>query len=298
VTRIRDFPVPVDGGSLDVAEYGDPDGYPVLAIHGITASSRSWPALARLLPEVRLIAPDLRGRGRSNAIEGDFGLARQRDDMQAILDVLGLDEVVVVGHSMGGFIALLLAAAEPERVKEVVLIDGGLPLSPPPGVDLDALLALTPEALLGQAFARLTKVFPFREDYEVFWRSHPAFAGVWNDDIAAYAHYDLEAVDKGFRPSAVPEAVALNQKELFGPDWYLDALHRVRQPATVLRAPLGLQAEPPGLYAPGVLQGWTSDLPQLEVVEVPGVNHYTIAMTRPGADLVADAARAAVARPR
>jgi pimeloyl-ACP methyl ester carboxylesterase len=196
---------------------------------------------------------------------------------------------------MGGFVAVLLAAAEPERVSEVVLIDGGLPLAPPPGVDLDALLALSPEALLGPAFERLTKVFPFRDDYEVFWKAHPAFAGVWNDDIAAYADYDLEAVDKGFRPSANPEAVAENQRELFGSDPYLDALHRVQQPVTVLRAPLGLQAEPPGLYAPGALDAFTSDVPQLEVVEVPDVNHYTIVMTRPGVDRVADAVRAAVA---
>lgn len=294
MTTIRDLHVPVDGGVLAVAEYGDPDGPPVLAIHGITASSRTWPALARLLPEVRLIAPDLRGRGRSNAVHEDFGLGRQRDDMRAVLDVLGLEEVVVAGHSMGGFVALLLAAAEPQRVREVVLIDGGLPLAPPPGVDLDQLLALSPEALLGPAFARLTRVFPSREEYAVFWQGHPAFAGVWNDDIAAYADYDLEPVGTGFRPSAIPEAVAVNQQELFGPDWYVDALHRVHQPTTVLRAPLGLQAEPPGLYPPGALNAFTSEIPQLEVIEVPDVNHYTIVMTRPGVDLVADAVRAAV----
>lgn len=135
--RIRDFAVPVDGGHLNIAEYGDPDGLPVLAVHGISSSSRVWPALARVVPEVRLIAPDLRGRGRSTAFTGDFGLARQRDDLRAILDVQDLERVVVAGHSMGGFVAMLLAAAEPDRVREVVLIDGGLPLAPPPGVDLD-----------------------------------------------------------------------------------------------------------------------------------------------------------------
>jgi pimeloyl-ACP methyl ester carboxylesterase len=294
---IRDVPIPVDGGRLNVAEYGAPDGPAVLAIHGITASSRCWPALARLLPEVRLIAPDLRGRGRSTAFTGDFGLARQCDDLRAILDVLRLDRVVVAGHSMGGFVAMLLAAAEPERVQEVVLIDGGLPLAAPPGVDLDALLRLSPDALLGPAWQRLTTVFPFREDSARFWKAHPAFAGSWNDDIAAYADYDLEAVDTGFRPSANPGAVAVNQRELYGPDWYVEALHRVRQPTRVLRAPRGLRDEPPGLYPPGVLNAWTADVPQLEVVEVPDVNHYTIVMTRPGVDRVADAVRAAVTRP-
>jgi lipase len=296
MTIIRDVTVPVAGGDLTVAEYGDPDGPPVLAIHGITASSRSWLALARLLPGVRLIAPDLRGRGRSNAFTEDFGLARQRDDMQAVLDVLQLDRVVVAGHSMGGFVAMLLAAAEPARVGEVVLVDGGLPLAVPPGVDLNALLRLSPAALLGPAWERLTRVFPSPDAYQAFWQAHPAFAGAWNDDIAAYAAYDLEPVDTGFRPSANPAAVAENQTELFGPEWYRRALRRVRQPTTVLRAPRGLQDEPPGLYAPGALQACTKDVPQLEVVEVPDVNHYTIVMTRPGVDRVADAVRAAVTR--
>ena len=296
MTTIRDVPVPVDGGTLNVAEYGDPDGVPVLAIHGITASSRSWPALARLLPGVRLIAPDLRGRARSNAFREGFGLAQHRDDMQAILDVLDLDGIVVAGHSMGGFVAALLAASEPRRVRELVLIDGGFPLATPPGVDLDQLLALSPEALLGPAWERLTKVFPFRDDYTRFWQTHPAFAGVWNDDIAAYADYDLEPTDKGFTPSANPAAVATDQKELFGSEFYDRMLGRITQPTTVLRASLGLQAEPPGLYAPGVLNGFTRLVPQLEVVEVPDVNHYTIVMTSPGVDQVATAVQAAVDR--
>ncbi|GAA2753608.1 alpha/beta fold hydrolase [Amnibacterium kyonggiense] len=291
---VRDRRVPVDGGSLAVAEYGDPDGPPVLAIHGISASSRSWLAVARLLPDVRLIAPDLRGRGRSTGFTDRLGLAQHRDDMRAVLDVLGLDRVVVVGHSMGGFVALPLAAAEPQRVASIVLVDGGLPLAPPPGVDLEDLLALSPEALLGPAWRRLTTVFPSREAAAGFWRAHPAFADAWTDDVAAYADYDLEPVDGGFRPSADPEAVAVNQKELFGPPWYRDALHRVRQPVAVLRAPLGLQAEPPGLYPPDALEGFVADVPQLEVVEVPDVNHYTVLMTRPGADRVAEAVRAAL----
>lgn len=292
----RDRAVPVDGGVLAVAEFGPEDGVPVLAIHGISASSRAWLALARLLPEVRLIAPDLRGRGRSTGIREDFGLARLRDDMQAVLDGLGLRRVVAVGHSMGAFVAAALAAAEPHRVPELVLVDGGFPLAPPPGVDVGELLTRSPAALLGPAFDRLTRVFASPDEYLDFWRAHPAFARAWTEDVAAYAVYDLTAVDGGFRPSADPEAVATAQKELFGSDWYSRVLERIAQPTTVLRAPLGLLAEPPGLYAPGVLNGFTADVPQLEVVEVPDVNHYTIVMASPGVDAVAAVVRGAVDR--
>ena len=73
-------------------------------------------------------------------------------------------------------------------------------------------------------------------------------------------------------------------------------LARITQPTTVLRAPLGLQAEPPGLDPPGALNAFSADVPQLEVVEVPDVNHYTILMTRPGVDAVADVVRRAATR--
>jgi hypothetical protein len=86
------------------------------------------------------------------------------------------------------------------------------------------------------------------------------------------------------------------QRELYGDDLHSRMLARITQPTTVLRAPLGLQAEPPGLYAPGVLNAFTADVPQLTVIEVPDVNHYTVLMTRPGVDAVADVVRRAVPR--
>lgn len=291
----RDRTLAVDGGELGVAECGPGDGATVLAIHGITASSRAWLALARQLPGVRLVAPDLRGRGRSGGLPGPFGLDQHRADLRLLLDDVGADRVTVVGHSMGAFVAILLAASEPDRVAELVLVDGGFPLAIPHGIDPAQLLELSPAALLGPAFERLARVFPSRSDYSAFWRQHPAFAGGWTDDLASYADYDLVSTASGFRSSGNPVAVTADQRELFGPDWYLRSMSRVRQPTTVLRAPLGLQAEPPGLYAPGVLETFRSVIPQLCVVEVPAVNHYTVLMTRPGADAVAAAVRAALA---
>ncbi|WP_375399186.1 alpha/beta fold hydrolase [uncultured Amnibacterium sp.] len=291
MTEWRTHAVAVDGGDLAVAETGPEDGPVLLAIHGITASSRSFAALVGALPEVRIVAPDLRGRARSNDLPGPYGLRRHAQDVRHVLHALRLDSVVALGHSMGGFVTLLAAADEQERIASVVLVDGGLPLTPPPGVDLDAI---DPKALLGPAFERLTRVFPSRAEYEQFWIGHPAFAGQWSDDLAEYVDYDLDEVPGGFRPSAVPDAVAADQRELFGPEWYVEALHSVHQPVVVLRAPLGLQAQPPGLYPPGALEAARQELPQLRIVEVPGVNHYTIVMASPGVDEVAAAVRTAL----
>lgn len=79
--------------------------------------------------------------------------------------------------------------------------------------------------------------------------------------------------------------------ELYGPEWYVEALRGLRMPVTVLRAPRGLlDAEP--LYAPGALEEFAALVPQLRVVEVHDVNHYTILFAARGAEQVAAAADA------
>src|SRR5699024_1531258 len=88
----------------------------VVAVHGVTASHRCWLSLAEELPEVRIVAPDLRGRGRSNQITGPFGLATHADDVAAVLGHLRVDNAVVAGHSMGGFVALVTADRYPDMV--------------------------------------------------------------------------------------------------------------------------------------------------------------------------------------
>src|SRR5512140_1393387 len=117
--------VPVAGGSLRLATWAG-TGSPVLAVHGITSSSRSWPFLAQELDRP-LVAPDLRGRGRSNRLPGPYGLAAHAEDCAAVLEAVADEPVVAVGHSMGGFVATVLAARRPDLVRGVVLVDGGLP---------------------------------------------------------------------------------------------------------------------------------------------------------------------------
>ena len=283
-----DGTVQVDGGELAVAVWpADADAPVVLAVHGITASSRSFLALAAELDGMRVVAPDLRGRGRSDRLPPPYGLEQHATDLRRLLEVIGADRVTLVGHSMGAFVATLLAAAEPERIASVVLVDGGLPLAAPPGVDVS-----DPRPMLGPVFERLARVFPSRDAYRDYWRQAPAFArpGDWTEEVEAYIQYDLQPVDGGFRPSANPDAVTADQAELYGSPVHLDALRALQQPVTFVRAPRGLQDESPGLYPPDRTP--TDLVPQLELVEVPDVNHYTILMTSPGVDRVAEAIRA------
>ncbi|HEY1098288.1 MAG TPA: alpha/beta hydrolase [Myxococcota bacterium] len=115
--------VDVDGLRLRVRTLGD-GPHNVLLLHGWMASSRVWDDL---LPHLdlrgrRLIVPDLRGSGGSGsaASTSGYGLVRFVADLVAILDALDVGSATVIGNSMGGQLALCLAAARPQRVDGVV----------------------------------------------------------------------------------------------------------------------------------------------------------------------------------
>ena len=129
------FDVPVNGGELAVYRWPG-EGPIVLAAHGLTSNAYSWGVVADALGgDVTLIAPDLRGRGRSNGLPGPFGIAQHADDLAMVLDAIGAEQVVVAGHSMGGFIASMFAVRHAARARELVLVDGGPPFQAPPGDD-------------------------------------------------------------------------------------------------------------------------------------------------------------------
>ena len=169
----------------------------MLLIHGVTASHLSWPLVAERLAGVRVIAPDLRGRGRSNTLEGPAGLAAHARDLVAVLDALDVDRAVVVGHSMGAFVGLVLGDLYPERVSRLVLVDGGLPLDVPAGLSSDEVIQL----VLGPTAERLAMRFASLEDYLDFWRAHPAFRRDWSPALEAYLAYDLVGEAPDLRPA-------------------------------------------------------------------------------------------------
>ena len=205
--RYRTVDVPVRGGTLRVGLW-EPGRTPpmrdiadaptILAIHGVTASHRCWDMLAAALPGYRLIAPDLRGRGRSNALPGPYGMAQHADDMADVLDFLGVPQALVVGHSMGGFVSVMFAHRHAGRVASLLLVDGGMPLRMPEGMTTDSLIAA-----LGPAADRLSMTFPDHEAYRNFWRVHPAFVDSWNEAVTDYIDYDLVGIPPELHPATL-----------------------------------------------------------------------------------------------
>lgn len=281
--RIHD--VAVDGGTLRVGEWGpdDPGAPTVIAVHGITASHMAWAVIAEAMPQVRLVAPDLRGRGRSAGLPGPFGMVRHAADLEAVIEALELPRATLVGHSMGAFVAVVAAHLHPDRFSEVFLVDGGLPLAIPAGISREDLF----EATLGPAARRLSMTFPDRAAYLEFWKQHPAFTVEWSQAIVDYANYDLTGTEPELRPSTSFEAVKQDSVDLYGGESVLAALAGLRQPTTLMTAPRGLLNQTPGLYSPSEVERWRAELPAVTIREVPDVNHYTIVMGAAGAGAVA-----------
>ncbi len=286
--QYRTRQVPVRGGAIAIGEWGPADGPVMLAVHGITASHLAWQELAALLPDVRIVAPDLRGRGRSAELPPPYGMAQHAADCAAVLDALGVTRAVVAGHSMGAFVATAFAAAHPERVARLVLVDGGLPLRAPEGMTRDEAIRVS----LGAALARLTMTFPDRAAYQAFWRAHPAFQASWSPAIEAYVDYDLVAVPDGFRPPTPVAAVGEDSVDLYEPNANGPLAH-LPAGTVLLTAPRGLQNAAP-LYSPAALAAWGAALPALAISEVSDVNHYTIVMAPAGAAAVARHVRRAL----
>lgn len=123
-----------DGLSLFAKSYGDPDAaLTVLCMHGLTRNHKDFePMIAGLSDAHRYIAVDVRGRGRSERDPDpqNYIPTVYVEDMQALLDVLGLKKVALIGTSMGGLMAMIMMQVMPDRVLGTVLNDVGPVLDP------------------------------------------------------------------------------------------------------------------------------------------------------------------------
>lgn len=265
--------IPVAGGDYTVATWQG-SGPTLLAVHGITASHLAWPGVIDALAgDYCIYAPDLRGRGQSNALPPPYGFAGHVADLIALLDRHGVEETVVVGHSLGAYIGLELAHAHPARVRGLVLVDGGIALPLRDGATPEQVI----KGVLGPALARLEMRFADREAYREFWRKHPAFqdAGAWNDYVEAYVDYDLAGEPPAMHSRVNPEAVKIDAYGPLAPEM-VTLIERIAVPMLLLTAPRGLLNQPQPLLPAAAVADKCARIPHLEHREIADTNHYSI----------------------
>ena len=183
---------------LAVRSWGDPapEEPVVLALHGLTSTSAVWADLAARL-DVPVVAPDLPGRGSSVAATAGPGLPGLAREVVRTVDQLGLRRVVVVGHSMGAFLAPLVVDGLGDRVLGTVLLDGGVPP--------ERSMLLTPLVVRGIFGLQTRRLIRHWDDVDSFTAAAEGSAGAnrpdLRDGLRAWSHAVLRPEGDGFRPN-------------------------------------------------------------------------------------------------
>jgi lipase len=232
--------------NLHVHEWGAPGAPPLLCIHGVTGHGERFKRLAerRWASRFRVVAPDLRGHGRSDW-DAPWTFATHVADLIETLDGLGIERADWVGHSFGGRLVLELAAAHPERVRRVVLLD--------PAIDL-----LPQVALFSAEAERADAVYESAEDYRTRRSdAHSAPPGLVLED--AEQHCDVMKDGRLRRRTCQPAVVSI-YGELATP----------APPPETLRAPtLLLHAPAYGLVRDDHLAAYAD---HAEIAALPGMH--------------------------
>ena len=169
-------------------------GPPLLLIHGIGVSSATWlPVLPGLAEHFTVIAPDLLGHGASAKPRGDYSLGAYASGIRDLLGALGHDRATVVGHSLGGGVAMQFAYQFPERCARLMLVgSGGVGRQVHPALRLLA-------SSNGGVFLKLATVAPTRRLAERLRPVLPRFGG-WG------VGPDLDRLFDRMESLATPEA--------------------------------------------------------------------------------------------
>jgi pimeloyl-ACP methyl ester carboxylesterase len=255
-----------DGIQIQLAEW-EGRGKTILCIHGITANCRCWDVMAEVLsPRHRILAMDLRGRGHSEAPASGYSIEHHCKDILAILDDLGVDNAVIMGHSLGAFIGLAFAAEYPDRVNRLILVDGAGKLS-------QEQFNYVFEAIK-PSLDRLGRVFPSADAYIELMKSAP-YMHPWSSAIEEYYLYELEEVQGGVKCNIDPTHIQIEAENVrkVEPDVFYSKIHCN---ALILKATEGIISQNDLLLPEPVVNRMEKEIPNAKRFDVEGVNHYGI----------------------
>lgn len=235
----------VDVGGHRLRYFLGGDGPPLLLIHGIGSSSEDWALILRDLTRAhRVYAPDLLGFGGSDKPpDGDYSIAAQTELMRGFMDAVHLGRADAGGVSMGGWVALRLAATHPERVQRLILADTA-------GLDF-------PTTLTEASFAPQT----MEEARHLLWLQSDEFTRLPDFVVRDYLRR---------AKSGSPVLRASMRSMLTRRDVLDGKLQRVTMPVLLIWGTADR------LVPPSTAARFQHELPQARLVMIPGCGHLAV----------------------
>jgi pimeloyl-ACP methyl ester carboxylesterase len=243
------------------------DGKQVLCVHGLTANCRCWDIIAEALaPSHRILAMDLRGRGLSDKPASGYSMDHHVQDIYSLTGDLGIDRLVLMGHSLGAYIAMSFAARYPGKVEKLILMDGGGQLTPEQWNKVSQ--AIKPSV------DRLGQVFPSFDSFLDTMKQAP-FLRPWSSVIEDYFRYEVEEVENGVRSRTNPVNIQEEVANLtnFEPS---QIFNQISCPVLILRATNGILSPDDVVLPESALEQMLAEIPNASRVDLTGTNHFSI----------------------
>ena len=259
-----EFDLQVPSGRLHAQRFGAPDAPLALCVPGLSANMKEFDFLAERIAgdSLQVVALDLRGRGKSDVTPaGSYGWPSHARDVFAAADALEAGTFTLIGHSMGGLVAMAAAGQNADRLERVVLID---------------IAGEPDESSLGpiaMSVNRLGTVYPSTEIY-VEAVKKLGLIDPWSEYWDRYFRYELEPVEGGVRARSDKEAVledsAYGSAHEIYPYW-----PRLTMPVLLVYATREIMPGLGRIVRAADRERFERDVPGSTVADVHA-NHYTV----------------------
>ncbi|MBV8349499.1 MAG: alpha/beta hydrolase [Mycolicibacterium sp.] len=267
--------IQLTSGALHVESNGDPLGRLILCVHGLSANCRSFDRFVPVLAEAghHIVTMDLRGRGRSEITPpGSYGWDSHVRDLLEIAERYGADSFVVIGHSMGGFIGLSLAAQYPRRCSRLVLVDA---------VGEPEPSALPP---IMKSVSRLGRTYQSVQAALAYMQAAGTIAP-WDEFWDSYFGWELEPLDDTVRirtdlAAVVADSAYASMHQVSG------LWPRLRCPALLVRASRPMTPGGGLVVSRADAERFAAEAREATVVDVDA-DHYSILISPPAISAVA-----------
>ena len=251
----QDREITLNGLRYHYLDWGTEGKQPILFLHGALQQGHSWDFVALpLCVDYHVLALDARGHGDSEwASDGDYSLDAHQRDLGGFVEALGLEQFILVGHSMGGRNSYVFASRHPEKVKALVIVDTGPQMRPQGEARIRQFRELPDELDSYQEFATRVQEYTGRSPGQVLGalkysiRQRPDGKWTWK--------YDKLLRTPGNRP------------ESWTPEKLWECLGCIQCPTLIIR---GSESD---IFFPEVLERMLQVIPQSTSAVVPRAGH-------------------------